>query len=47
MVTLALRPKDAQKVLFFEENGFVWLGLLPPGQGGSSEPPFTTGDVPR
>jgi pilus assembly protein CpaB len=47
MVTLALRPKDAEKVVFAQENGFVWLGLLPPGQAGTAQPPFTTGQVGR
>jgi hypothetical protein len=45
MVTLALRPHDALKVVFAEENGFVWLGLLPPGQTGSALPPLTTAQV--
>jgi Flp pilus assembly protein CpaB len=35
LVTLALRPGDAQKVaLVSESGGRVWLNLLPPGQKG-------------
>jgi hypothetical protein len=46
-VTMALRPRDAQRVVFGQENGSVWLGLLPPGQAGTAQPPFTTGQVVR
>ncbi|MFN2545510.1 MAG: Flp pilus assembly protein CpaB [Actinomycetota bacterium] len=45
MVTLALTPRDATKVVFAKENGFVWLGLLPPGQTGTQQPPFDTAQV--
>jgi pilus assembly protein CpaB len=47
MIMLALRPRDAQKVVFAQENGFVWLGLLPPGQNGKPQPPLTAGQVTR
>lgn len=35
-ITLSLTPKDAQKVVFAQEQGSVWLSLLPPNQKGSS-----------
>jgi pilus assembly protein CpaB len=40
-VTMALKPKDAQKVVFAEEKGTVWLGLLPPGEKGQHSKPTT------
>lgn len=38
-VTLALLPKDAQKVVFAQEKGTIWLGLLPPGEKGKRQKP--------
>jgi pilus assembly protein CpaB len=35
-VTLDLLPKEAQEVVFAQENGLVWLGLLPPNEEGVS-----------
>ena len=35
-VTLALKPRDAQKVVFAQEQGSVWMSLLPPNQHGVS-----------
>src|SRR5918999_597579 len=35
-ITLALKPKDAQKVVFAQEQGSVWLSLLPPNQKGAT-----------
>jgi Flp pilus assembly protein CpaB len=34
-VTLDLLPKEAQDLVFAQENGLVWLGLLPPEEDGS------------
>ncbi|MDQ3940655.1 MAG: Flp pilus assembly protein CpaB [Actinomycetota bacterium] len=34
-VTLSLRPRDAQKVVFAQEQGSVWMSLLPPDQKGA------------
>jgi pilus assembly protein CpaB len=36
-VTLALLPGDAQSVVFSQENGSIWLALLPPGQKGAPQ----------
>jgi pilus assembly protein CpaB len=47
VVTLALTPEDAQKVVFAMESGKVWLGLLPPNEEGTEEPPVTLGDLTR
>jgi pilus assembly protein CpaB len=38
-VTLALQAKDAQKVVFAQEKGTIWLGLLPPGEKGKKQGP--------
>jgi pilus assembly protein CpaB len=40
-ITLALRARDAQKVIFGQEQGTVWLGLIPPGETGKANPPTT------
>lgn len=40
-VTMALKAKDAQKVVFAQERGTVWLGLLPPGEKGEQNKPTT------
>jgi Flp pilus assembly protein CpaB len=34
-VTLDLLPQEAQDLVFAQENGLVWLGLLPPGEDGT------------
>lgn len=41
IVTLALTPKDGQKLAFAQETGRVWLALLPPGQDGVQAAPLT------
>jgi hypothetical protein len=38
-VTVALLPKDAQDVVFAQEKGTLWLGLLPPGESGKKQNP--------
>ena len=40
-VTLDLEPQDAQNLVFAQENGLVWVGLLPPGEEGT-QPTFST-----
>jgi pilus assembly protein CpaB len=37
MVTMALTPRDAQRVIFAMERAEVWLGLLPPNEAGAAE----------
>jgi pilus assembly protein CpaB len=39
MVTLALLPEDAQRLVYAQEKGTVWLGLLPPGEKGIPQLP--------
>ena len=46
-VTLALRPKDAQKLVFAQEQGTVWFGLLGPNEKGVQTPPLTIVQVVR
>lgn len=36
LVTLSLKPAEAQKVVFAQEQGSVWLSLLPPNQAGET-----------
>jgi pilus assembly protein CpaB len=38
-VTLALEPRDAQKLVFAQEQGSVWLALLPPDEDGKDNSP--------
>jgi pilus assembly protein CpaB len=40
-VTIALQPRDAQRVIFAQERGQVWLGLLPPNETGAAEAPVS------
>jgi pilus assembly protein CpaB len=47
VVTMALTPEDAQKVVFTMESGKVWLSLLPPNEAGTDEKPVTLGDLTR
>jgi pilus assembly protein CpaB len=47
MVTLALTPNAAQKVVFAQENGSTWLSLLPPGEEGERRPPIDVMQVIR
>ena len=37
-ITLDLLPKDAANLVFAQENGKIWLGLLPPGEEGQQIP---------
>jgi pilus assembly protein CpaB len=41
LVTVALTPRDAQRVIFAMERGLVWLGLLPPNEAGAAEAPVS------
>jgi hypothetical protein len=38
-VTLALTPRDSAAVVFAQEQGSVWLSLLPPDQKGAKSRP--------
>ena len=44
MVTLALTPMDSARMVFAQEQGSVWLALLPPGQKGRPLPPVSFRD---
>lgn len=37
-ITLDLLPKDAANLVFAQENGRIWLALLPPGEDGQQFP---------
>jgi len=45
LVTLALTADQAEKLMFSQEFGHVWLTLLPPGQPGTQVPPVTFSKV--
>ena len=47
MVTLALKPKDAQRVVFAQEQGTVWMSLLPPNAKGSDSGTTTASQLVR
>ena len=47
LVTLALKPRDAQRVVFAMEFGKVWLSLLPPGEAGAKGQPVTITNLAR
>jgi Flp pilus assembly protein CpaB len=44
-VTLALDPHDAELVIYTQEQGHVWLTLLPPNQAGVMVPPVVSANV--
>ncbi|MGH2747727.1 MAG: Flp pilus assembly protein CpaB [Actinomycetota bacterium] len=41
MVTMALKPNEAQKLVFAQEEGSVWLSLLNPDEQGGRNSPTT------
>ena len=45
LLTLALTDADAQNVVFSQEQGRVWLALLPPNEQGTSVPPSNVIDI--
>lgn len=47
MVTLALKAKDAQKTVFAQEQGSVWMSLLPPNEKGSNSGTTTAAELVR
>lgn len=46
-ITLALKPKDAQKVVFAQEQGSVWMSLLPPDEKGTASRPVNAVQLVR
>lgn len=46
-VTLALKTKDAQRLVFAQENGTVWLALIAPEDKGAKTPPLRLIQVVR
>jgi Flp pilus assembly protein CpaB len=44
-LALELKPEDALRVILANEEGHVWLALLPPGQKGQSQDPIRDSDV--
>ena len=47
MITLALKAKDAQKVVFGQEQGSVWMTLLPPNEQGTNSGTTTAAELVR
>lgn len=45
LLTLALKPSDAQRVVYAQQYGSVWLALLPPGQKGTQQGAVTMKQV--
>jgi pilus assembly protein CpaB len=46
-LTLAVTPEDASLLIFAQEQGRVWLTLLPPNQPGVEVPPANQGALQR
>ena len=40
-VTLAVQPYDAERLVFAQEKGKVWLALIAPGDTGTQQPPVS------
>ena len=47
IVTMALEPRDAQRVIFAMERGQIWLGLLSPSEEGKAERPVSFVEVAK
>jgi pilus assembly protein CpaB len=45
LITLALSPQDAGRVVLAQEKGSVWLALLPPSGHGVAQSPVTMGGI--
>jgi hypothetical protein len=46
-ITLAVTPEDASLLIFSQEQGRVWLTLLPPNQPGVDLPAANQGSLQR
>jgi Flp pilus assembly protein CpaB len=44
-VTLALKPRDAEKLIHAKSQGEIHLALLPPGEKGDRQKPMTFNEV--
>jgi Flp pilus assembly protein CpaB len=44
--TLAVTPEQASLLIFAQEQGHVWLTLLPPNQSGVAVPPASIKALP-
>lgn len=47
LITVGLKPRDVQRLVYSQEEGTVWVGLLPPGQGPSRNGPVRFAEVLR
>lgn len=47
MITLALKAQDAQKTVFAQEQGSVWMTLLPPNERGTDSGTTTAAELVR
>jgi pilus assembly protein CpaB len=45
-ITLAVTPVEASLLIYAQEQGRVWLTLLPPNELGVDVPPVSTGSLP-
>jgi Flp pilus assembly protein CpaB len=44
-VLLAVSPEEAQALIYAQEQGTVWLTLLPPNEDGATLPPLHTKEI--
>jgi pilus assembly protein CpaB len=47
LVTLALHPYDSELVVYTQEQGHLWMSLLPPNQQGVTAPPVKSWNLVR
>jgi pilus assembly protein CpaB len=47
LVTLALRPYDSELVVYTQEQGHIWISLLPPNQQGVTSTPVKSSNLVR
>ena len=47
LLTLALSPRDTARVVLAQEQGHIWLSLLPPGEFGAPQTPVTVKELTK
>src|SRR5919109_2046631 len=47
VITFALKPRDTAKMILAQEQGHIWLSLLPPNAHGRPQPPVTLSELGR
>jgi Flp pilus assembly protein CpaB len=46
-ITFELKPADSQRLVLAQEQGSLWIALLPPGDNGTRQAPLTLNGLNR